>query len=245
MAGALFTASYVADADPTGAAEVRALVDELWASIEFDQLPCDAASDAVSPNGTGIPMVHALHGDGCPGGFQLPQADGYYQFNEEHYTVWYAHVKACGDAPPGHCAHAAAEAMWAAWQGRRLHPNAVAPVGGYRLLSLWSGYLVQLPYYTSPFNADATYEALFRDHWIADWAHFNATAHAGERGRYGLGAGPTPGWCTEGQGYIADRLDSGDHSHCRIYSPYITAGYLPAAPQTIRKQVCARVALTQ
>ena len=238
MAGALFTRSYLEEVDPDGAHEVGRLVQDLWDSIEFDKLLCDTSRDVVSPkNGSGIPMTLAIHGDACPNGFQTPQKDGYYHFNEEHYTVWFSYVKACGEAVPGQCSHSAAEAMWNAWQGRRLHPNTFSPVGNYSLLSLWSGYLVQLPYYTTQFSSDAAYQHLFRSHWLADWTHFNKTLLAGERGRYGLGAGPTPAWCTEGHGYIADRLDAGDQSHCRIFSPYVTAGYLPVAPTLIRAQV--------
>jgi hypothetical protein len=153
-------------------------------SIAFDALLCDT-SKHVSPNGTAIPMVLSMADDTCPNGGQSPQQDGYYQFNEEHYTVWFAYVKACGTAPPDQCAHRGAAAMWERWQGRRLHPNKFSPVGHYSLLSLWSGYLVQLPYYTTTFNQDAAYEALFRSHWLADWAYANSTLLAGERGRYG------------------------------------------------------------
>ena len=76
--------------------------------------------------------------------------------------MWFSYVMACGEAPPSQCAQPAAEAMWRAWQGRRLHPNQEAPVGGYKLLSLWSGYLVQLPYYTTQFNSDVAYKQAAR-----------------------------------------------------------------------------------
>ena len=54
---------------------------------------------------------------------------------------------------------------------------------------------------------------------------YNTTQQGGERGRYGLGAGPSPRNCSDGQGYIADQIGQGT-SYCRIYSPYITVGYL-------------------
>jgi hypothetical protein len=211
------------------------LAHELLESVHFDQLLCEMKTMRLAAGGTGIPMVLSMSDDTCPGGAQAPLPDGFYQYNEEHYTLWLAYERVCGTQPPGHCNDTAMEAMWAAWQGRRLHPDHVAPFGAYPLLSLWSGYLVQLPFYsTHPFNSDETYLRLFRSHWLADWAFYNQSAKAGDRGRYGLGAGPTPAWCTEGKAYIADRLDAECQSHCRTYSPYVTAGYLPAAPATIR-----------
>merc|ERR1712083_550600 len=84
-------------------------------------------------------------------------------------------------------------------------------------------------------NSDATYNELLKSHWLADWAYYNATTFAGERGRYGLGAGTSPKWCTEGKGYISDQINGG--SHCRIISPYIIAGYLPVAPELIKTQL--------
>jgi len=229
----------VAKEAPQGAAEVAALVGELWDSIRFDAVLC--ADGALSPRGTGIPMTLSLRGDAC-GPAQEPQADGLYQFNEEHYTVWFAYEKACGGQVAGRCSNAAIEAMWDAWQGRRLRPNHFYPHAAERLalLSEWSGYVVQLPYYTTrTFNSDPAYLALFRNHWRADRAYFDARDLASERGRYGLGAGPVPPWCSEGAGYLADRLNGGGGSHCRAYSPYITAGYLPAAASPIRAHLLA------
>ena len=126
--------------------------------------------------------------------------------------------------------------MWARWQGRRLQPN--HQFEGHPLLTMWAGYVLQLPFYTMhPFNSDKTYLRLFRESWLADWAWYNSSArHMGAGGRYGLGAGDTPKWCSAGSGYLADRIDQGT-SDCRIYSPYILAGYLPASPQLIRAQL--------
>merc|ERR1719433_2416992 len=108
--------------------------------------------------------------------------------------------------------------MWTRWQGRREHPNHA--YAGYPLLSMWSGYIVHLPFCTTAsFNSDAVYANLLRNHWLADWAFYNDTAFGGERGRYGLGAGPTPQHCSEGSGYLADQIGQG-MSHCRLISPY-------------------------
>jgi len=157
---------------------------------------------------------------------QFPRSDGYYEFNEEHYTYWFAYL-----ASPQ---NKAIQTMWTRWQGRREHPD--HEYAGHKLLSMWSGYIVHLPFYaTQSFNSDATYNALLKSHWLADWAFYNDTTYAGERGRYGLGAGTSPKWCTEGKGYIADRIGGG--SHCRIISPYILAGYMPVAPELIQTQL--------
>ena len=235
LPGAFFLRDYIAKEAPQASAEVIALVGELWDSIRFDSILC--ANNALAPTGTGIPMTLSLTGDEC-GPAQEPQADGFYQFNEEHYTIWFAYEKACVGQMAGHCSNAAIEAMWDAWQGRRLHPNhAYEKIA---LLSAWSGYIMHLPYYTTrTFNSDPAYLALFHNHWLADRAYFGASDHASERGRYGLGAGPVAPWCSEGMGYLADRLNGGGKSHCRVYSPYITAGYLPAAPGPIRAHLLA------
>lgn len=96
---------------------------------------------------------------------------------------------------------------------------------------------MHLPYFmTHSFNSDEYYSKLFASHWQADRAFYHDEQQAGEAGRYGLGAGPTPQWCSEGAGYLADRIDEGS-SFCRMYSPYITAGYLPAEPETITADI--------
>ncbi len=221
------------EGESTGSAEVVELVDELWESIQFESILC--ADGVLSRTGTAIPMTLSLTGDECGPAWE-PDQDGFYQFNEEHYTVWFAFEKACGSQPEGSCRDAAIEAMWRRWQGRRTHPNHV--YRNLEVLSDWSGYVVQLPYYTThSFHADPAYQKLFRNQWQADRTYFNVSAHASERGRYGLGAGPVAPWCSDGAGYAADLLSGKGKSHCRIYSPYITAGYLPAAPGQIRAQL--------
>ena len=68
----------------------------------------------------------------------------------------------------------------------------------------------QFPYYTvAPVNSDPIYETLFKQSWLADWAYYNNTANA-VRGRYGLGAGPSPEWCSGGAAYVADRTSPGN-----------------------------------
>ena len=49
------------------------------------------------------------------------QKDGYYNYNEEHYTVWLAHEQS--KAKNGGTAYPAIEKMWTAWNDRKLHPN--------------------------------------------------------------------------------------------------------------------------
>jgi hypothetical protein len=96
-------------------------------------------------------------------------------------------------------------AMWKAWQGRRTKP--IHSYGGHPLLTMWSGYMMQFPYYTiAPSNSDPTYAELFKQSWLADWSYYNNTAGsqnatAGNRGRYGLGEqAPSVAiytyWCT-------------------------------------------------
>lgn len=234
MAGALFAKEYFKHNDPDAAntKEISRLVDMLWDSTKFYDILCK--DGIVSPNGTGIPMVQYMTNNSC-GSAQTPASDGFYGFNEEMYTVWFAYEQACGKQAPGKCSNNPIETMWKKWWGRRFHPN--HNYDNYKLLSVWSGYLVQLPFYTvHPCNSDSTYQTLFHNHWLADWAFYNETDYAGERGRYGLGAGTTPKWCTGGKGYYADRLTP-SLSNCRMYSPYITAGYIPTAPEIILPQL--------
>lgn len=130
------------------------------------------------------------------------------------------------------------ERMWASWQGRRLHPNTM--YNGHELLSVWSSYLVHLPFYmTHSFNSDDAYVELFQSHWKADVEYYRSEAMSSGDHRYGLGAGPTAQWCS-GVGYEADKIHlSGPVgvNHCRMFSPYAVAGYMPAAPQLIEQQL--------
>jgi hypothetical protein len=242
MGGVLFAQSYFNDTDKgsNNTNTIVTLADELWRSTRFDSLLCNRAG-LVDPTGLGIPMLQGANSSLCSA-TQFPQQDGFYEYEEEFYTVWYAYVQACGGSSGGAgCDDVAMEAMWKAWQGRRTKPN--HSYDHHPLMTLWSGYMMQFPYYTiAPSNTDPIYAELFKQSWLADWAFYNNTANAGARGRYGLGAGPSPEWCSGGSAYIADRVGQNGTlptgmSQCRIYSPYITAGYLPAAPEVITQHL--------
>lgn len=184
---------------PGTVALISSLFSELWHSVDFESLPCSRAGLVDKVAGTGVPMLQDANASLCSA-TQYPQLDGLYEYDEEHYAIWYAYQSACSGYAAGGCPNKAIETMWSKWQGRRNKPNHA--YGGRPLMTMWSGYVLQLPYYTThPFNSDPVYTALFRESWSADWQYYNNTRHAGERGRYGLGAGPTPAWCSGG-GYV-------------------------------------------
>ena len=249
-AGVLFARTYFAAAAAAAAlpaalgASVARLAKKVFNLVRFEHLLCSGASGQQDDGGAGIPFT--LDDDGACGAVHLPRDDGYYDFNEVHYTVWLAHQRACAPGAGGNCT-AQLKDMWAAWQGRRQHPD--LSYHGHALLSDWPSYIVQLPYYAAhSFNADATWTSLFASHWAADWAYYNTSAYyGGDDGRYGLAAGPTDKWCSaKDSGYEADML-AGDGAKagaqgCRLYSPFAVAGYLPAAPDTIRGHLLALLA---
>ena len=112
-------------------------------------------------------------GDGCSAVFPM-HPDGLYEFNEEMLAVQFAWQTACGAHPPGQCPNKAIERMWQRWQARREHP--IYSFGGHPLLSEWSAYVVQLPFYMShAFNADPVYGGLFESHWRAERALYNGS----------------------------------------------------------------------
>ena len=242
QAGINFATSFYESQDPESAQtkQILDLSQRIWNSTHFDRLLCDSSSRNESTSGTGIPMVQSF--DGSCSAVQFPSAsDGAYEFNEEHYTVWFAYAKdrssGSSRTRTGTDGETPLEVMWDRWQKRRTCPN--HSYKEHKLLSMWSGYLVQLPYYTTAsFSTDPTYGELFENHWLADWEFYNDTAHAGRRGRYGLGAGTVPKWCTAGSGYTADRILGGT-SYCRMISPYITAGYMPNDAALIKSQLLA------
>lgn len=247
MMGILFAKRYYTLNDP-GSEATRSIVqlaDDLWHSVHYEELLCDSKIEngtqvtKVSQNGTYIPMVQSSHEPRHCIGAQAPGGDGYYTFDEEHYTIDLAYRKGCNGQPLGQCKNKALETMWQKWQGRRLHMNQHYADGNqtYDILSAWSGYIVHLPFYTSySFNSDSAYQHAFHAHWKVDWLFYNSSTHQGERGRYGMGAGPTPNRdCNGGSGYFADRLN--DLWPCRMYSPYVVAGYLPAAQDIIKPQL--------
>jgi hypothetical protein len=252
-AGVLFARSYflgTAERDGVPAAraataELARLAQKVFNLVRFeDGILCDDAG-RVDAAGRNIPFT--LDDAGGCGALHAPLADGFYDFSELHYTVWLAYSRVCAGAVPGACADAAIEAMWTAWQGRRLHPDLA--YRGHPLLSDWPSYIVHLPFYAShAFNADGNWSALFTSHWAADREYFGTPAYfAGEQGRYGLAAGPTDKWCSaKDTDYEADML-AGDSARvgaqgCRLFSPYAVAGYLPAAPATVTADLLALIA---
>lgn len=226
MAGVNFARNYFDTVDPSSAStrRIAQLASSIFNSIQWRDVLCNS-QNRVDIHGTGLPMLEFT--DGTCAAQQFPAQDGFYGFNEEHYTFWFAYLSDPQSTE--------LQTMWERWQGRRQHIK--QEYLGHKLLSEWSGYIVHLPFYTTQsFNSDPVYNDLLRSHWLADWAYYNNTAFAGEGGRYGLGAGTTPGWCSEGAKYLADRINQGS-SHCRIISPYVVAGYLPVAPDLIQNQL--------
>lgn len=248
-AGFMFAKTYFERTDPGSAKtiEISKLASQLFSIVQWETLLC-GQNGKLDPNGTNIPML-VDWADGCSALMPVDQ-DGYYQFNEEFLAVWFAWQTACGGQPKGQCKNKGIERMWQRWQGRRKHT--VKSYNGHPLLSLWSAYVVHLPFYMShAFNSDAYYTRLFASHWAAEWSFYNSSDfYAGDQGRYGLGAGPVIPSCASGRGYAADLfLDSGPvcpacHTgdHCRIFSPSSVVGYLPANPSVIRPQILALLA---
>lgn len=151
-------------------------------------------------------------------------------------ALWLSYNFVCGSQPKGKCGNVPLENAWRAWEERPLHPD--LEYEGNKLLSLWSSYIVQIPYYTvHAFNSDARYERLMRNAWLADWGNYNSSAYYAGDHRYGLGAGPDLEWCS-GTTYQADKLETnGNMTGCRTWSPYATAGYLSVAPDVIKPQL--------
>jgi len=217
--------------------EIIALSDELHAAVRYDLLLCDHGS--VSGAGVDIPYLMDNQ-TGCSDIISY-MPDGYYNYNEMIWIAYLAFQQACGTQPEGQCSNKPIERMWAAWQGRRNH--LWYHYGGHGVLTIWPSFLLQLPFYlVHAFNSDAMYTELFRTQWQAEWDYYKSSAfYAGEDGRYGLGAGPTIQWCA-GTTYQADMIfnqSDGKYQHCRMYSPYAVAGYLPAAPSVIQGHLLA------
>lgn len=244
-AGVLFARTYFQAHTTTLSASIARLAKKVFNLVRFEHILCsDGKVPVQNDGGTGVPFT--FDDDGNCGANHLPKADGFYGFSELHYTVWLAYSRACASGAGGNCTDALRN-MWAAWQGRRAHPNLA--YHGHALLSHWPSYIVQLPYYAAnSFCTDEQWAALFASHWAADWAYYNTSAYyGGEDGRYGLAAGPTDKWCSaKNSAYEADML-AGDAAvsgaqGCRLYSPYAVAGYLPAAPATIKDHLLALLA---
>ena len=234
------------------AADLAALVDTLYASVDFTQILCDFNTSRVSPNGTGIPFTMSVDGMQC-GSRDDPNGrvanDTMYQFTEEHNAVYLAYQQACGSQRPGECDNEAIELMWNRWQGRRLNPSQFYQ--GFNVSSTWSSYVTQLVYYTSQsFNDDPGWMNLYVQGWEADRLFYKQHYFQGLRGRYGLGKGPEEEWCSEAEaGFAATRMVSvagtltpgkrkgirkSGRKHCQVYSADVVAAWLPARSGMIK-----------
>ena len=252
-AGIMFVKTYFERSDPGSAntLEISTLASALFKGVQWDSLLCGDLGQ-IDPNGTNIPMLQDW-ANGCSA--LMPLRDGSYEFNEEFIAVNFAYQTACGGQPAGRCSNVGIQRMWTHWQARRKHP--IYEYGGRPLLSLWSAYVVHLPYYmVHAFNSDPTglYTSLFNSHYEAEWSFYKSSMfHAGEDGRFGLGAGPVNKSCACGARYVADLFlpvssqpvcptcTHGDH--CRIYSPSSVAGYMPSNPDTVKAQILALLAV--
>ncbi|CAE8641947.1 unnamed protein product [Polarella glacialis] len=235
-AGIYFVNTYLQNVGASGAAgDVIALAEKLTNRVNWRTMMClkkFGSPDVIDGwNGTGIPMLQTSDGE-CMA-VHWPSPDGYYEFNEEITASWIAFEKVCADQRTGYCGAVNIQNMWNAVQGRRFHPDSTA--AGYELLTKWSAYVVQIPYYmVHAVNSDATYQKLFKNHWLADWATYNSSVYYGDSSRYGVGAGPDLTWCS-GAEYLADKYeDNPDQGDCRTWSPPSVAGYLPVEPETIK-----------
>jgi len=242
--GILFVKTYLKNAGDTSteAKHIVALVDEMVSKVKWNQLLCmqkfgDASVSVLSANnksGTGIPYL--LEDDGTCKDVLWPAGDGMYDFNEMMPALWLSYKFVCGSQPKGKCGNVPLQNAWEAWEARPSHPD--LEYEKHTLLSLWSSYIVQIPYYTvHAFNSNPQYEKLLRNAWLADWGNYKSSAYYAGDHRYGLGAGPDIEWCS-GTTYQADRLETNPNmTGCRTWSPYATAGYLAVAPDTIKPQL--------
>eukprot|EP00930_Biecheleria_cincta_P095864 TRINITY_DN87767_c0_g1_i1.p1 TRINITY_DN87767_c0_g1~~TRINITY_DN87767_c0_g1_i1.p1 ORF type:complete len:687 (-),score=78.48 TRINITY_DN87767_c0_g1_i1:68-2077(-) len=240
--GAMFVRTYLSKNDDSlEGAEIINLVDELVAMVKWDTMMCmQALGSAVvaqpnSPYATGIPYLQLDSGE-CKD-ILWPTADGSYAFNEMMSSLWLAYEFSCHSQPAGNCTATALQTAWQAWQSRRHKLD--AKFLDRSVLSQWSCYIAHFPFYTvNPFVTDPAWRKAFKGMWIADWEDYNSSAfYAGDL-RYGLGAGPTIPWCSGGETYTADKLETNPNkTGCRMWSPYCTAGYMPNNPKMIQGQL--------
>ena len=237
-AGVLFAKTFFEREMPGSAStlQISALGRELFDAVQWSLLFCSGSSmqppyrDHVQATGTLVPWLYNSS-NGCRLSF-APAPDGLYYYSEMHWLAWLAYEHQCRGGNSGrNCSGPTpVHHLYRAWQDRASAPNYW--YSGQALLTLWPSYVLQLPFYlVHAFNSDPRFVSLFRAQWQAEWAYYNSSSlHAGERGRYGLGAGPTAHWCA-GTGYLADKISNDSTSQtCRMYSPYAVAGYLPADP---------------
>merc|ERR1712232_1246082 len=126
MAGVNFVRNYYEDVDPGSAntQQISKLAASIFHSVRWEDVLCNKQKIVDTANGTGLPMVELS--DGTCTNPQFPRADGYYEYNEEHYTFWFAYLSAPHNR--------ALQQMWERWQGRREHPD--HNYAGHPLLSL-------------------------------------------------------------------------------------------------------------
>ena len=136
---------------------LEGLAAQLYDSVDFKSILCDAATGELSPEGEGIPFTigtaSSSHPNGCGKATAYPDADGLYEFSEAHNSVYLAYQQACGAQRPGECNNTRIELMWNRWQRRRHQPN--HHYTDYPILSTSGGYMLQMLWYTTnPFNPD-------------------------------------------------------------------------------------------
>eukprot|EP00439_Symbiodinium_sp_Y106_P038180 s3316_g4.t1 len=244
--GVMFVQTYVLNhwvrrSDTTGM--IARLTEKLMDMVDWHSMLClqaFASPDVVEGyNGTGIPML--MNNNGLCTGISWPEADGYYPFTEEIAAAWLADRIVCGHRGQENCSMPAIHTMWNKVVGRALHPN--LQMFGHPLLSDWSSYVVQIPYYTThPVNSFPAFQKLFKDGWLADWADYNSSVFYGGSDRYGMGAGPDIMWCS-GKEYNADMYTNNTaKGDCRTWSPEAVAGWLPASPEVIKGHLLSMMA---
>jgi len=250
--GLLFTKRYFEWATPDAilTPQISAIVEKLVLSVKWESILCNTAG-AIDPIATGIAVQFFNDSVTCKTipnrEAEGPLSDGYYEWNGEYMPqIGLAYSTVCGAFAEGQCPNRAIEKMWEAFNGRRFFPNHA--YAGHELLTTAAAYHIQLPFYLMyEFNGDVEYNKLFHSQWLADMAVYHSAAYnAGNRGRYGVGAGPTDKWCQKSCTstlnppwcYSMDWLtDAPGWQFCRTYSPYHVVGYLPAAPDIIKAQI--------
>lgn len=246
-AGAMFVRTYLSQHDTSAAGQYLInLVDDMVKTVSWEKMMCaqqfDSATNktiavAAAPNdshATGIPYLQSE--TGVCSNILWPTADGTYDFNEMMPTLWLAYNFACR-GQLGNCTNVALENAWNAWQKIRYNPS--TRWNGKKLLSEWSCYVVQFPFYTTnAFISDPVWVDGFKNMWQADQDDYSSRAFDAGDIRYGLGAGPTIPWCAAGETYTADKLQMNPNTtDCRMWSPYCIGGYLPANQDYISGQL--------
>eukprot|EP00929_Paragymnodinium_shiwhaense_P015396 TRINITY_DN12348_c0_g1_i1.p1 TRINITY_DN12348_c0_g1~~TRINITY_DN12348_c0_g1_i1.p1 ORF type:complete len:828 (-),score=166.34 TRINITY_DN12348_c0_g1_i1:236-2719(-) len=213
----------------------------LESSDKWDESTRELAKTRGWEGNTGIPFLYQH--DGKAVGVNYPRADEAYEFSEAMPAVWVAHQVLCKPSETSaRCENKDIDQMWERFQKRRSKPSQ-SSTDGMNVLSLYAGYIVQLPQYlVHAFAADKMYQDLFRNSWRADREFYTGDLNYAGEYVYGLGAGSTLRWCSGGKSFAVDRmpgkssgsdLGAGAERGCRTYSAYAVAGYLPASQDVI------------